>query len=73
MGGAGNLIAVLAVNSPHTKYRPRHQLFPVGRTSYRSTKTGAEQLEEFSPRRLTVFDIRLDLVAWSVENHLGFG
>ena len=38
----------------------------------RGAKTGAGRLEEFSPRRLTVFDIRLDLVAWSVENHLGF-
>ena len=38
-----------------------------------STKTGTGRLEEFLPRRLTVFDIRLDLVAWSVKNHLGFG
>ena len=27
----------------------------------------AGRLKEFSPRRLTVLDIRLDLVAWSVE------
>ena len=37
-----------------------------------STKTGAGRLEEsVSPRRLTVFDMGLDLVSWSVENHLG--
>ena len=35
------------------------------------TKTGAGRLEEFSPRQLTDFDIRLDLVASSVENHPG--
>ena len=34
VGGAGNLIAVPAVNSPRTKYWLRRQLFPVGRTSY---------------------------------------
>ena len=38
-----------------------------------STKTDTGRLEEFSPRRLTVLDIRLDLVAWSVEDHRGFG
>ena len=38
-----------------------------------SMKTGGGQLVKFLPRRLTVFDIRLDLVAWLVENHLGFG
>ena len=38
-----------------------------------SAKTGTGRLEEFSPRRLTVFDISLDLVAGSVENHPGFG
>ena len=77
VGRVGNLIPVPAVNSLRTKYRLRCQLFPVGRTSYtlylNSTKTDAGWLEEFSPRRLTVFEIRLDLVAWSVENHLGFG
>ena len=36
-------------------------------------------LEFYKDRRraarkvFTVFDISLDLVAWSVENHLGFG
>ena len=35
VGGAGNLISVPVVNSPHTKYRLRSQLFPVERTSYR--------------------------------------
>ena len=35
-----------------------------------STKKAARKV---SPRRLTVCEIRLDLVAWSVENHLGFG
>ena len=34
VGGAYNLIAVLAVGGPRTKYRLRRQLFPVGRTSY---------------------------------------
>ena len=77
MGGAGNLIAVPVVNRPRTKYWIRYQLFPGGRTSYitlysNSTKTGAGQLEEFSPRQLTVCEIRLDLVTWSVENHPGF-
>ena len=33
-GWAGNLIAVPAVNSPHTKYRLWCQLFPFERTSY---------------------------------------
>ena len=33
VGGAGNLIAVLAVNGLRAKYRLRWQLFPVGRTS----------------------------------------
>ena len=32
VGGAGNLIPVPAVNSPHTKYRLLRQLFPVERT-----------------------------------------
>ena len=78
VGGAGNLIPVPAANSQRTKYQLRRQLIPVGRTSYitlylNSTKTGAGQLEEFLPRQLTVFDIRLDLVAWSVKNHPGFG
>ena len=35
VGGAGNLIAVLAVNHPCTKYRLWRQLFPVGKISYR--------------------------------------
>ena len=34
VGGAGNLIAVPAVNSQLTKYGLRRQLFPVGRTYY---------------------------------------
>ena len=38
-----------------------------------SVKTGAGRLEEFLSRRLTVFEIRLNLVAWLVKNHLGFG
>ena len=80
VGGAGNLIAVLTVNRPCTKYRLRHQLFPGWKnilpyiTLYlNSVKTGAMRLEEFSPTRLTVFDLDLHLVAWSVENHPGCG
>ena len=34
-GWTGNLIAVPAVNSPHTKYRLWCQLFPFEKTSYR--------------------------------------
>ena len=32
-----------------------------------STKTGAGRLEKFSPRRLSICEIWLDLVAWSVK------
>ena len=82
VGGAGNLIAVPAVNSPRTIYEVLtsasviscwKNILPYITLYLNSTKTGTGRLEEFSPRRLTVLDIRLDLVAWSVENHPGFG
>ena len=79
VGGAGNLIAVPAVNGPRTVLTSASviscwkNILPYITLYLNSTKTGTGWLEEFSPRRLTVLDICLDLVAWSVENHPGFG
>ena len=78
VGRAGNLIAVPTVNSPHTKYWLWHQLFPVGRTSYSILhcirilwkNAVAGWFIKFSLRWLTICEIRLHLVAWSVETQL---
>ena len=78
VGGAGNLIAVPAVNSLRTKYGLWHQLFPVGRTSYSilhcirilRKHAVAGWFIKFSLRWLIVCEIRPHLVAWSVETQL---
>ena len=73
VGGAGNSVAVNScVRS--TDFSVSYFVLEKHLTVYlNSTKTGAGWLKEFSPRRLTILDICLDLVTWSVENHLGFG
>ena len=53
------------------KYYQLYHILPYITMYLNSMKTGTGRLEEFSLRRLTVFDIYLG--AWSVENHLGLG
>ena len=69
---------ILLVNSPHTNsvltlvlsaWRPEDRL-TIYYTVFEFYKG---RLKKFSPRRLAMCEIWLDLFTWSVENHLGFG